>query len=391
MVRQGAENGGWQLNQVVSLANSLIPPLQNAAEDQAQSILLTGQYPQEFITGPCPPSCGVGAGGMDRHNSKLPYAEQASFEIDRQLGKGLTVDVGYLFVGAHRLIRGNNLNVGCPVAPGGTTTLTKPNNPGFAQGWLNPDGSHSACQGTPDLLFGKPHFFGPEDTRAGLLDFNNGVVNANYHGLTLQAIEKLGRYFSLNANYTFAKSIDDGNFTTFINLPQNQFDYKAERALSNQDVRHRFVANFSANTPAHGSVLSRDWTFSSIINAQTGRPFTLFDGFDANGDTNPVTDRVGLVRRNTYTGDKLISWDARVSRALRLTERAKLELSFDAFNLLNRQNVDEVTSVYGAPVFLGPQPQHFEDGVGSPANPSFGAPRTMLNPRQLQFAAKLAF
>jgi len=105
-----------------------------------------------------------------------------------------------------------------------------------------------------------------------------------------------------------------------------------------------------------------------------------------------VTDRVGLVRRNTYIGDKLITWDARVSRALRLSERAKIELSFDAFNLLNRQNVDEVTSVYGSPDFFGaPVPQHFADGTGSPANPSFGSPRTMLNPRQLQFAAKLTF
>ena len=31
----------------------------------------------------------------------------------------------------------------------------------------------------------------------------------------------------------------------------------------------------------------------------------------------------------------------------------KLELSVDAFNLLNRSNVDEVTSVYGSPVFCG--------------------------------------
>lgn len=379
MVRKGAENGGWQLNQVVG---GVAP-----ADLVAENILMTGQYPAEFISGPCPPSCGVGAGGMDRHNSKLPYAEQASFEIDREIGRGLTLDIGYLFVGAHRLVRGNNLNVSCP---DGTT---KPGNPSFAQGWLNPDGTHSSCSGTPTLLFGKEHFAaGPEDIRAGLLDFNNGVVHANYHGLTLQAIERLGKYFNLNANYTFSKSIDDGNFTTFINLPQNQFDYKAERALSNQDVRHRFIANFSATTADHGSVLMKDWTFSSIITAQGGRPFTLFVGFDANNDTNPVTDRVGLVRRNTYIGDKLVAWDARIARAFRFGERAKAEVSFDAFNLLNRQNVDEVTSVYDAPVFTGPVPQHFDDGIGAPGgNPDFGKPRTMLNPRQLQVALKVSF
>ncbi|HYU45969.1 MAG TPA: TonB-dependent receptor [Terriglobales bacterium] len=390
MVRNGAGDGGWQLDQVVSLTNIGIG---EAAANQARDILLTGLYPPQLMAGLCDPplgqfNCnGPGAGGMDRHNSKLPYAEQASFEIDREIGRGLTVDIGYLFVGAHRLIRGNNLNVSCP---DGTS---KPGNPADAQGWLNPDGSHSPCEGTPILEFGKPHFTrGPEFTNAGLLDFNNGVVNANYHGLTLQAIERIGRHFALNANYTFSKSIDNGNFTTFINLPQNQFDYNAERALSNQDVRHRFVMNFSATTPDHGSVLVKDWVLSSIITVQSGRPFTLFAGFDANGDTNPVTDRVGIVGRNTYIGDPLRSWDARVSRSFNLTERMKVNLSFDAFNALNRPNVDEVTSVFALPDFFGnPVPKHYKDGIGSPANPGFGTPRTMLNPRQLQFAMKFSF
>ncbi len=390
MVRTGAGDGGWQLDQVVSLTNIGIG---EAAANQAKSILLTGFYPPQIMTGLCDPPAGQfncngpGAGGMDRHHSKLPYAEQASFEIDREIGHGLTLDLGYLFVGAHRLIRGNNLNVSCP---DGTS---KPGNAADVQGWLNPDGSHSSCEGTPILVFGKPHFTrGPEFTNAGLLDFNNGVVNANYHGLTIQVLERIGRYFNLNANYTFSKSIDNGNFTTFINLPQNQFDYNAERALSNQDVRHRFVMNFTANTPDHGSVFWRDWVLSSIVTVQSGRPFTLFAGFDANGDTNPVTDRVGTVGRNTYIGDPLRSWDARISRSFKMTERMKVNLSFDAFNALNRPNVDEVTSVYALPDFFGnPIPKHYKDGIGSPANSGFGTPRTMLNPRQLQFAVKFTF
>jgi hypothetical protein len=117
-----------------------------------------------------------------------------------------------------------------------------------------------------------------------------------------------------------------------------------------------------------------------------------------------------------------------------LTERVKMDLMFDAFNALNRQNVDEVFSVYGSPVFCGATPQHFKDaastaiqqGSASAACPSFadlvasgqippdaasglpghipaqffvpglpnnhfGTPRTMLNPRQLQFAVKFTF
>jgi hypothetical protein len=381
MVREGAEEGGWQLNQVVSRSSA-----PSASADRAKSILLTGEYPPIYLSGGCPPACGVGAGGMDRHDSKLPYATQASLEIDRDLGKGLTASAAYLFVGSHRLVRGNDLNAACPIG------TSKPDNPSWAQGWLNPDGSHSPCVGTPQIFFdGKPHFNGLANTAAGLLDYNDGSVNASHHGLTLQATGKFGGYFSFNSNYTFSKTIDDGNFTTFISFPQNNLDRNSERGLSNQDVRHRFVTNFIAIIPDRGSVLLRNWVLSSIISIQSGRPFTIYVGYDANGDTNPVTDRVGLVARNTYIGDAMRTWDLRLSRFIQATEKMRLYLTVDAFNLLNRPNVDEVSTVYSAPVFTGDVPQQYKDGVGSPNNPAFGMPRSMLNPRQLQFALKLTF
>ena len=439
MVRNGAATGGWQLN-AVNLASFLpggatctpgltlpppAPPLcLDAPAAVAQQILTTGAYPTVDLAGPCPPACTIGAGGMDRHHSKIPYAEQASLEIDRTLGKGLTVDVGYLMVQAHRLVLGNGLNTSCPQG------TTKPSNPGgppgvpgppfnspASQGWLNPNGTISDCTGTALLLAGKPVFTGNEFSNGGFLDYNDSIVNAIYHGLTLQAIERMGKYFTLNANYTYSHTIDNGNFTTFINLPQNQFDNAGERANSNQDVRHRFVANFTANTPDHG--YTKDFAFSSIITIQSGRPFTMFVGGDANGDTNPVTDRVGLSGRNSYLGDPLRTWDLRLSRYFQISERYRVDLMFDAFNVLNRQNLDEVFSVYGSPIFCGAVPQRFGDtasrtaqaggavcptfvpppGVAVPAtfavpptaNTNFGTPRTMLNPRQLQFAVKFSF
>ena len=109
-------------------------------------------------------------------------------------------------------------------------------------------------------------------------------------------------------------------------------------------------------------------------------------------DGNPVTDRVGDSGRNTYFGDNLRTWDLRLSRMINFPgEHYKLQLMVDGFNVLNRANIDEVVSVYGAPDFIGPVPQHYQDGVTSPANPFFGTPRTAFNPRQFQFAAKFIF
>jgi hypothetical protein len=83
---------------------------------------------------------------------------------------------------------------------------------------------------------------------------------------------------------------------------------------------------------------------------------------------------------------------------------------FDAFNVFNRQNVNEVTSVYGGGTidFSGSAPTHYKDAAsiaieqgkvscpagngGAPApNPLFGTPRTMFNARQLQISAKFTF
>jgi len=474
-VQTGASGGGWQLNALPGFPGTPAlpcPPLPapfcnnpqktaNLAAVTALGILADLPYDPVSLSGPCvgapvtgalSGACGVGAGGIEK-NGRLPYAEQASLEIDQQIGKSFTLNVGYLFVGAHKLVRGNNLNFPCPLG------TSKPGNPAFAQGWLNPDGTQSNCAGTPTLgPLGLGPFFnslanpsglefgvpgpGGATLSAGLLDFNNNVVNAAYHGLTITALERMGRLFTLTANYTYSHSIDDGNFTTFINLPVNQFDYRAERANSNQDVRHHFVANFTASAPDKSFL--RQFQVSNIVTLQSGRPFTLFAGEDTFGDVAGLsTDRVGgapvvgtcssvancdtVIGRNTYFGDPLYSWDLRVARYFKLTEKLKLDLAVDAFNFLNRPNVDEITSVYGSPVFCGGSPvipRHYKDATthaiqqkaiscatqqaaGNPGaflaaglipvsipntpNPNFGLPRTAMNPRQFQFSAKLSF
>src|SRR6202035_1966820 len=80
----------------------------------------------------------------------------------------------------------------------------------------------------------------------GLIYYTDNSGNSVYHGVTVSVTERAGQYFRLNANYTFSKTIDDGTFTTFVSTPQNLFDRAAERGNSNQDIRHRFIANFTA-------------------------------------------------------------------------------------------------------------------------------------------------
>jgi hypothetical protein len=337
--------------------------------------------------------CGIGTGGME-YNSGVPYAEQASAEIDRQITNSFAVNVGYLFVGAHNLVRGNNVNVPCPVGTTDAAQAANPTDPlgDWVPGMLNANGSFSQCaNGTPTLgtgaLAGLGPFFagalgsGLQTLSAGLLDYNNDVASATYNGLTVTAIERLGSYFNLTANYTYSHTIDNGNFTTFINLPVNQFNYGAEEANSNQDQRHLLVTNFTANSPTDGAWWRRNWLFSSIITLGAGRPFTIYYGSPTLNDfAAGSVDRVGganvpgyhcttvancqtMIPRNTYIGAPLYSWDLRLGRSFVIRQNLRLALAVDAFNVLNHPNVDQVYSIYNSPVFCGAIPRHYNDAT----------------------------
>jgi hypothetical protein len=308
-----------------------------------------------------------GGSTVDR-NLRPPYSEQTSFEINREIGGGIALIAGYLLVEGHRLVRPIDLNVGPPI---GKETGTGKDI--YAYGLADPN--------IPAPPGGSPG-------ANGIFYYTDSSGNSVYNGMTLEVAKRSGKYLRFDANYTFSKTLDDGTFVTFVSTPQSNAQRGLERALSNQDVGRRFVANAVLSAPANSPL--RGFQLSGIAVAQSPRPFTLFVGFDSNNDGNPVTDRVGEAARNTYFGDSLYTLDLRLSRSIRLGEQLQLLLSADVFNSLNRANVDEVFSVYGAPDFVGPAPRQYGDGIGA-ADPAFGTPRTVLNPRQFQFAAKFQF
>ena len=65
---------------------------------------------------------------------------KAASRLIAKSGKDSRSKLGYLFVGAHKLVRGNNINIPCPYG------TAKPNNPYYAQGLLDPSGSLTAVQ-----------------------------------------------------------------------------------------------------------------------------------------------------------------------------------------------------------------------------------------------------
>jgi hypothetical protein len=405
-IRDGGLNATYALNQLpyICLANCTgnsggVSPFGIEPADAAANLIRFGTYqPVQMVTNLFTDTVSPVGDGAVARDSKIPYSEQASLEIDREIGHGLVLNVAYMFVSAHHQVRAENLNV-CP--PSGATTGPYPCAP--------------APPSLPGFPAGKSNFSGVL-IPVGLLYYTDNSGNSVYHGATLSVTERAGQYFRLNANYTFSKTLDDGTFTTFVSTPQDFYNRAAERANSNQDIRNRFVGNFTATGPK--STFLRNTELSGIVTLDGARPFTMFVGFDANGDTNPVTDRVGNEPRNSYWGDTLKSVDIRLSQHFIFRERHRIDFSVDVFNMFNRPNVNEVTSVYGTYNFCtGPVPVRYKDagsiavqtgqsncwaaGVGGspdgltagPPEPSpiFGAARTMFNPRQFQLSLKYSF
>src|SRR4029077_21118060 len=138
--------------------------------------------------------------------------------------------------------------------------------------------------------------------------------DSQYDGLLINVNKRLSHHFSYGISSTWAKSIDDGPNPSFVLIPQDSQNFRAERALSSDDVRNRVVVNGTVTTPKTWNPFARDFLFSLIATIQSPMRFTKFAGFDANGDIFGNNDRVGIEPRNTFAGDNFRSVDFRIAR-----------------------------------------------------------------------------
>jgi len=191
--------------------------------------------------------------------------------------------------------------------------------------------------------------------------------------------KRAARWATFRVSYTLSKTIDDaGNF--FFSTPQNNFDLRDDRGLSDNDQRHRLVFSGTVEGPqtAKGEGLRRllrGFQFSYIYTYASRLPFNILTGNDRNFDTNN-NDRPLGVARNAGRGFDFASLDLRLSRRFRFTDRLGLEALAEGFNVLNRANLSIPNNTFG---------------TGTTPLPAFGQPTAAFDPRQFQFGLRLSF
>jgi len=318
-------------------------------------------------------------------NSKNPYGVQASLAVEFEPLPDTTVSISGLHVRGIHL--GSFFNVNQPDVQQVITAHDSHGNSGPKNEYCPPTVPPSPC------------VFGP-----GVRTFPIAIYfeatsrwDSQYDGLLVNVNKRLTKNFSYGISYTWSKSIDDGPNPSFVLIPQDSQNLRAERALSSDDVRNRLVLNATVTTPKTWNMFARDFLVGMITTIQSPQRFTKFAGFDANGDIFGNNDRVGIDPRNTFLGDNLRTVDLRLARTLRFREKRSLELIAEAFNLSNTLNIRFFNTVYGASDFCPFDPTAFgcpatPSGLreGSP-NPLYGTPRAVYNPRQIQLALKFSF
>lgn len=276
-------------------------------------------------------------------NIENSYSQQANLQIERELPWDSSVSLGYLYLRGLNIILSRNTNV-----PRCTSAIDPVN----------------LCR--PDASFGN-------------ISRYEGSGDSYYNGMVFSFNKRQKDWASIRISYTLSKTIDNtGNF--FFSTPQDNFNLRGDRGLSDNDQRHRLTLSGTLNTPQTlenelvrkvfgGFQISYIYTFASRL------PFNVLAGSDLNGDSN-INDRALGLGRNTGRGFDFSSFDLRLSRRFQLTERLNLELLAEGFNLFNRANFSVPNNTFG---------------TGNVPLATFGRPTAAFDPRQIQLGFRLNF
>lgn len=305
-------------------------------------------------------------------DTRTPYAQHVNLTVERQLfNPQSTVSVAYVSTFGRKLSRA-----------------------------LRPNGGEQLPQSQ------RP------DQSVGVVNVLETSANSDYQSLQVSYSQRLTADLQVRAAYTYSKFIDDVSDIPTANqglardvMPFHSGDLGLDRAVSNYDIPHIFTVTYLWRVP-----FLRDhrwlggWTVSGINTLHSGRPFTLYTGTntpEGNNNNRPLNLAATLVRnpssatpiafadgvtraeltpaageygafgRNTERGDSFLDFNVSVAKDFVVTERVRLQVRGELFNVFNVTNFSGV------------------DGVMT--SPNFGRAISAFDPRRAQLAARVTF
>ena len=133
---------------------------------------------------------------------------------------------------------------------------------------------------------------GPCHPQIGYLSYLSNQSNSNYNSLQVTLTKRYSHGLYLLAGYTYGHAIDTAT-SNLAGVPPNSNDYSAERGNGDYDIRHRFTLSLTYDLPSIKSKwqMLEGWQATSIVNLQSGEPYTLGDFTNDISYTGEFNDR----------------------------------------------------------------------------------------------------
>jgi hypothetical protein len=284
---------------------------------------------------------------------RTPYAQTWNLTIQHDLGRGFFMEVGYLGT------KGTRLDV--LMLPGA---------------------------GPPGTTFGT----GTQLANFTGFTYDAPIGDSTYNALQTHLMRRFRGGISMNARYTFSKSIDDASSFGGVGgtVAQNWLDLAAERGLSSFNRSSVFTMSWVYTSPfgnpnsryassGWAGRLLRNWSLTGSVTAETGTPLTArilnntvqlaqtngtgSERAEATGEpvnsgsgyfnlaafTLPPSGEFGNAGRNTITAPGLVLLNATFGRSFQFGDtRRRLEFRAEANNVLNQVNITNVSTVVGS-------------------------------------------
>jgi hypothetical protein len=276
---------------------------------------------------------------------------QVSANVQREIARGILVDVGYLKVDGSHNLHSTNINQAPPQPPGVDYNLARP--------------------------------LASEYPQLGDVPIGFSNTSTWYDALTARTVARLGKSFTLSASYAHGRNFSNGNNIDQTNI--NQY-----RGPTQQDIAHTFTAQFTYELPfgrgkrylsSANRVLDTaigGWEYSGFLTIRSGLRFdvssfvsllnngqgnranrtcsgnisnpTVNGWFDTSCFSDDLTvDSYGNAGINPLHTDGLQQLDSSLFKTFKLTERFNLQFRADAFNTFNHPNFSAPDATVGDP------------------------------------------
>jgi hypothetical protein len=336
-----------------------------------------------------------------------PYTQQYNFTVQRELGRGWAVELGY--VGTHYT---GGIGIWDPYL----ATLASPSNPITVTDMNGV--SYTIISNTVNNEELRHQIIGLSRKRGSRYSGNIGFADYDSFQTTVSRRMSRGLYFQ--AAYTFSRTTDNvsGSLSTDElnatragqgggNILNSQMDVFQNKARGDFDRPHRLVVSYAYDLPVpnrsfFNNQVFKGWSISGIVTYQSGLPFSLTDSTagGAFGQTGvatasfsglcgtdvstmytqgTVSQRLahyvdptcfrtaslvangaagatgfGDVPRNAFRGPYQQNWDVSLIKNFRIKEGHDLRFRMDVFNLWNHPVFGFPTAVnVGTPSTLG--------------------------------------